>query len=696
MEGYEVNEIRNIGIIAHGNAGKTSLAEAMLYDTGAADRLGNVIDGSSIMDYDQDEIKRQMTISSSVAFMEWRKHKINVVDTPGEANFFSDTLTALRVVDAAVVVVNAMAGVEVQLDRLWNEADQQNKPRLIFLNKMDMERADFYGVLKSLRESFTQQIVPLQLPIGSGESFQGLVDLLSRKAYIYESDSGGKGKETEVPQELVDEVENHREKLVESIAEMDDDLVEKYLEAGELSEEEVRTGLKKGVESGALVPLLCGAATKNAGVDFLLDAAVDILPSPDVTPPVKGVQASEDGEVTRNNQTDEPFSALVFKTVADPYAGKLTMFRVYSGTLSSDSTVYNSTQDVKERIGQIFSSKGKEQIPVGTISAGDIGTVAKLKTTLTGDTLCDEKNPIKYEPFKFQEPVISMALIPKTKGDEDKLSTALSRIMEENPTIRVGRDAQTRQMIVSGMGEMHLDVMIERLKRRFSVEVETEPPSVPYRETIKTSAKAQGRYKKQTGGRGQYGDTWLEIEPLPRGQGFEFVDKIVGGAIPRNYIPSVEKGVVETMEEGVLAGYPVVDMRVTLYDGSFHAVDSSDMAFKIAASMGFKKAVNEAKPTLLEPIMSMTVTVPEDCMGDVIGDLNSKRGKVLGVEAHGNLQLIKALVPMAEVLRYSSALRSMTSGRGNFTMEFSHYEEVPPQFSEKIIKQVQAGAEEKS
>ncbi len=696
MEEYKVNEIRNIGIIAHGSAGKTSLAEAMLFNTGAADRLGKVTEGSTLMDYDDEEIKRQMTISSSTAFMEWRRHKINIIDTPGDANFFAETISTLRVVDSAVVVVNAMAGMEVQLDRLWNEADHMKKPRIMFFNKMDMDRADFLAVLKELRESFSQQIIPLQLPIGKGESFQGLVDLLSRKAYLYEPDMSGARKETEIPPELADAVETYTEELIESVAEMDDALVEKYLEAGELSGEEITTGLKKGVMEGSLVPILCGAATKNIGTDFLLDAIVELFPSPADAPPVMGTSSSDNGEATRSNSSDEPFSALVFKTVADPYAGKVTIYRVYSGALSSDSTVYNSSQEVKERVGQIFYNRGKEQVPVGTISAGDIGAVAKLKTTLTGDTLCNDKEPIKYEAFKFQEPVISMALIPKSKGDEDKLSTALSRIMEEDPTIKVGRDTQTRQMIVSGMGEMHLDVVIERLKRRFGVEVDTESPSVPYKETIKRSSKAQGRYKKQTGGRGQYGDTWLEIEPISQGGGFEFVDKIVGGAIPKNYIPAVEKGVVEAMEGGVIAGYPVVDIRVTLYDGSFHSVDSSDMAFKIAASMGFKKAVHDAKPKLLEPIMNMTVTVPEDCMGDVIGDLNSKRGKVLGVEAHGNLQSIKAQVPMAEVLKYSSALRSMTSGRGNFTMEFSHYEEIPSHVSEKIVQQAQAKDDEKS
>lgn len=696
MREYKVNEIRNIGIIAHGSAGKTSLAEAMSYDAKAIDRLGKITDGSTLMDYDPEEIKRQMTISSSVAFLEWRRHKINIIDTPGDANFFAEALTALRVVDSTVVVVNAIAGVEVQLDRLWSEADQQNKPRLIFLNKMDMERADFYGALSDLQEAFSQKIVPVQLPIGSGESFQGIIDLLSQKAYIYEPGMTGNKKEMEMPQELAEEAEDHRAKLVEYVAEIDDALVEKYLETGELTEEEVKAGLKKGVAAGALVPVLCGAATKNIGVDFLLDAVVDIFPSPDATPPVEGVLPSKNGTIARNNKNEEPFSSLVFKTIADPYAGKLTIFRVYSGVLSSDSTVYNSTQQVRERIGQIHYSRGKELVAVGTVSSGDIGTVAKLKSTITGDTLCDEKNPIKYETFKFQEPVISVAVIPKTKGDEDKLSTALSRTTEENPTIRVGRDPQTRHLMVSGMGEMHLDVVIERLKRRFGVEVDTEPPSVPYRETIKGNAKAQGKYKKQTGGRGQYGDAWLAVDSLPRGEGFQFVDKIVGGAIPKNYIPAVEKGVVEAMGEGVLAGYQVVDLKVTLFDGSFHPVDSSDMAFKIAGSMGFKKAVQEARPTLLEPVMNMTVTVPEDCMGDVIGDLNSKRGKVLGVEAHGSLQVIKAQVPMAEVLKYSSALRSMTSGRGNFTMEFSHYEEVPPQASEKIIQQARAKNEEKS
>lgn len=686
MTEYKANEIRNIGIVAHGNAGKTSLAEAMLYNTGAINRLGKITDGSTTMDYDPEETKRQMTISLSVAFIEWRKHKINLIDSPGDANFFAEAMAALKVSDAVLFVVNAVSGVEVQLDRLWKEADQLTKPRVVFINKMDMERADFQNTLKGLRESFSQQIIPLQLPIGAGDSFKGLIDLLENKAYIYKDDMSGGRTETEIPQDSIDDKESFREQLVEAVAELDDELVEKYLETGELSDEEIKAGLTQGILSGELVPVLCGAATNNVGIDLLLDVLIDFVPSPDKMPPVVGVSDSDEEEIMRENNSDEPFSALVFKTVADPYTGKLTMFRVYSGSLSSDSNLFNTSQGSKERVGQIFLSVGKEQIPVGTISAGDIGTVAKLKTTVTGDTLSEEKNRIKYPSFKFQEPVISVAVIPKSKGDEDKVSSALSRIMEEDPTVRISRDAQTHQMLVSGMGEMHLDVIISRLNKRFGVEVDIEPPNVPYRETIKRASKAQGKYKKQSGGRGQYGDTWLDMEPLPRSQGFEFVDKIVGGSIPKNYIPAVEKGVIESMEEGVLAGHPVVDLKVTLYDGSFHSVDSSDMAFKIAASMGFKKAMQNAHPILLEPIMDMTVTVPDDCMGDVIGDLNSRRGRVSGVEPHANFQDIKVQVPMAEVLKYSSTLRSMTSGRGNFNIEFSHYEETPPQISEMIIR----------
>lgn len=686
MKEYSVDKLRSIALIGHGGAGKTSLAEAILYNAGATDRLGKITDGSTIMDFDPDEISRQKTISSSFGFCEWRKHKIIIADTPGDANFVTDTLLTLQGPDAVVVLVSAVSGVRVQTDKLWKNCNSLNKPRLVIINEMDHERADFSQALTSLETTFQQKIIPLQVPIGKGPDFKGVMDLIERKTYIFQNDLSGRFQTSEISPEMKQEFEKFYNRMIESIAESNDELLEKYLEVGELSLEEIKIVLRQETVKGNLVPVVCGSGLKNLAVQPFLDTIVDYLPSPADMPACEGIDPRSKEKVIRPTNTDEgAFSALVVKTIADPYAGKLTIFRVYSGTLHSDSTVYNSSKESRERIGQIFALQGKNQTPMEIAQTGDIVAVAKLKVTATGDTLCDEKEPIIYEPPSVPQPVISFAIMPKSRGDEEKVSLALVRLIEEDPALKFGRNPQTREMIISGMGEVHLEVNVEKMKRKFGVEVEVKTPKVPYKETIRLSAKAQGKYKKQSGGRGQYGDTWIEIEPLSRGQGFEFVDKIVGGVIPKQYIPAVEKGIVEAMEEGSLAGYPVVDLKVTLYDGSFHDVDSSEMAFKIAGSLGFKKATLSARPVLLEPIMNMEIVVPDECMGDVIGDVNARRGKVIGVESQAGSQVIKVQVPLAEVLRYSPALRSSTGGRGNFTMEFSHYEEIPAHLAEKII-----------
>lgn len=685
MRDIPVESLRNVAIISHGGAGKTSLLEAILFDTGATDRLGNVAEGTSILDSDPDEIKRKITISSALAFCRWKAYKINFVDTPGYVNFIAETQGCTRIVDSAVLLIGAVSGVKVQTQKVWKFADDNHLSRIVFVNEMDHERANFLSAVEELKKSFAVSPVLLQLPLFQEGQFRGVVDLLGRGCLVFSADGGGKMTEEAIPAERQEEVEEYRKQLVEVVAESDDSLLEKYLESGDLDEETLRSGLRRGTLEGKLVPVVCGSATRNMGIQPLLDGIVNLLPSPKDRPLPQGVN-SRGESVERAPDFSAPFSALVFKTIADPYAGKLSLFRVYSGELSSDSTCYNKTRETKERIGQIFILQGKNQKPVDSAGAGDFAAVAKLKETTTGDTLCDEKAALKYAPITFPEPVISFAIAPKTKGDEEKLSNALGRLMEEDPTLRTKRDPQTKELILSGMGQVHIEVILERLKRKFGVEVEMRTPKVPYKETIRGRAKAQGRYKKQTGGRGQYGDTWIEIEPMPRGGGFEFVDKIVGGVIPRQYIPAVEKGIAESKEQGVLAGYPVVDFRVTLYDGSFHEVDSSEMAFKIAGSLGFKKAVTEANPVLLEPVMNLEVIVPDDCMGDIIGDLNARRGRVLGVIPQGNqYQSIKAQAPMSEVLQYASGLRSMTGGRGDFTMEFSHYEEVPGHLTEKII-----------
>ena len=690
MAKNDTAKVRNLGIVAHGGAGKTSLSEAILFDTGMNDRLGRVDDGTSTMDFEPEEIKRKISITSALDHCEWNDHSIHFVDTPGYGDFIADTRACMRALDCAVVILSAISGVKVQTEEVWNWANEFEIPRIAFVNKMDRERANFLRAIDDMEKALKSRGVAIQMPLGAEESFEGVVDLIRMKAYRYEKDLSGQFTEIEIPAEYLDEAERLREHMVETVAEAYDALTEKYLETGELTEAEIMDGLRVGTMRNTFTAVLCGSATQNIGVKQLLDAICSYLPSPlDRT---KAVGANPKTEAVEERAPDEaePFSALVFKTTSDPYTGKITIFRVYSGVLNSDSTIFNSTRGVDERIGQIYELEGKKQKPVKQAFAGDIVAVAKLKETITGDTLCDPNKPIVYEPAKLLKPVISYAIEPKTKNDEDKIHGALHKMIEEEPTLESHRDTQTKEMIISGMGQVHLDVIVEKMKRKFNVEVLLKTPKVPYLETIRGTAKVQGKYKKQSGGRGQYGDCWIEMAPMPRGEGYLFEDKIVGGVIPRQYIPAVDKGIQEACQEGFLAGYPVVDFRVALFDGSFHTVDSSEMAFKVAGSMAFKKAMESCKPVILEPIMNMKVTVPDENMGDVIGDINSRRGKVVGVEPKANSQIIRAVVPMSEVLAYSNDLRSMTSDRGLFNMEFSHYEEVPTHLAQKVIAEAQA------
>ncbi|MBI5575029.1 MAG: elongation factor G [Deltaproteobacteria bacterium] len=680
----DIHQLRNIGIIAHGGAGKTSLAEALLFNAKATDRMGRVDDGSSNFDYDPEEIRRKITISTSFHHYSWNKVEVTVADTPGYINFEADTRACLRVLDGAVLLVNAVSGVEVQTEKMWKFASELDVPVIAFVSRMDRERADFDKALEEISGILKVNAVPVQLPIGKEAGFKGVVDLFRMKALAYRGDSG-EFEVADIPGDMKDAAAKAREKLVEASTESDDALLEKYLEGTDLTEEEIRKGFAEGVRTRKFLPVLCGSAIRNIAIQPLLDMINYALPDPSYRKEVKGTNPRNKEAASRPIAEKAPFSAQVFKTLADPYAGKLSIFKIFSGTLTPEMAPLNSSKDASERIGQILRIEGKKQKPVGSASAGEIVAVAKFKETVTGDTLCDPKNPVVFPRPSVVEPVISFAIRPKTRNDEDKLGTSLARMIEEDPTIRFRKEAQTREFILAGMGETHLEVAVEKLKRQYGVEVELRTPKIPYLETIKGKAEAQGKHKKQTGGRGQYGDCWIRIEPQPRGKGFEYVDAIVGGSIPRQYIPAVEKGVVDRLSKGVIAGYPVVDVKVTVFDGSFHTVDSSEMAFKIAGSMAFKKAALDAKPILLEPIVEMEVVVPEENVGDIIGDLNGRRGRVLGVEAHGKSQVVKVQVPLAEVLRYSSDLRSITSGRGQFTMAVSHYEEIPAVIADKVI-----------
>ncbi len=681
--GQREAKIRNVGLFADGGTGKTTLAEAMLYTAGVISRMGSVADGNTVMDYDEEEKERGCSLQLAIAQFNWKDCKINLVDTPGQANFISDTYGALRVVDGAVVLVSAVDGVKVQTEKLWGIMNKYNLPRIIFVNEMDKPNANFEKTLEDIKESLGVKPTPIQLPIMEGEKFVGIYNLLARKAFYFEN---GNLKEGDAPEALKETIEKAREALIENIAETKDELLEKYLEGEELTRDELIPAFKEAILEGKLFPAMVGSAVENKGVSLLLDKIVELLPSPYERPPVKGINPETGEEEERKPSIDEPFCALVFKTLSDPYAGKISLARIFSGKASPDTTVLNPNRETKEKLSKPFFMVGKEQKPAPELVAGDIVAIPKLKETRTGDTLCDPANPIKLPEIEFPQPILSYAIKAKSRADEDKISTALQRALEEDMSLEVRRDPQTKELLISGLGQMHIETVVSKMKKRYGVDVELQKPKVPYKETIKGKAEVQGKYVKQSGGRGQYGVVWLRIEPLPRGAGFEFVDQIVGGVVPRQYIPSVEKGVRKAMEEGVLAGYPVVDVKVTLYDGKHHPVDSSDLAFQIAASMAFKEGAAKAKPVLLEPIMKMEVIVPDECVGDVIGDLNARRGKIMGVEAKGKNQVIKALVPLAEVLTYAPELRSLTGGRGTYSMEFSHYEEVPAQIAKEIIE----------
>jgi len=695
MKRVETTNIRNIGTFGHGGEGKTSLVEAMLFDTGENTRLGRVDDGSSLMDFEPEEINRKISISASLSHFEWNKHQFHIIDTPGYANFIAEAKASMRVVDGAIIVVSGNSSVKVQTETVWGYANEFQVPRILYVSKMDTERANFLKVVEEVKKTFpSQSAVPVQLPIEGEGNFKGVVDLIQRKAYFYREDGSGQFELKDIPPDMKEEVERLREKLVEAAVEMDDQLMEKYLESGEVSTEEIVRCLRKGTMERKLVPAVCGSSIRNIGVQPLLDVAISCFPSPLERGPVQGKNAKTGELETREPKEDAPFSAFIFKTIADPFAGKLNLFRVYSGSVNADSTLFNSKKDVRERIGQIFLLEGKKQKPIGFASVGDIVAVAKLKETTTGDSFSDEKKPIIFEETKLPLPVISYALTPKSKGDEDKITASLARIHEEDPTMMLGRDEQTGEILLSGVGQTHVEVIVEKLKRKFGVEVNLSVPKVPYKETLRGSKTGVVyRHKKQTGGRGQFAEVHFDVSALPRGAGFEFENALTGMNVPRNFVPAVEKGIAEAMQNGVLAGYPVVDVKVRFYDGKSHEVDSSEMAFKIAAIMAFKKGVQEANPVLLEPIMKVVVTAPDEHIGDVIGDLNSRRGRVLRVDAKGNYQMIEANVPMSEMLKYAPDLNSKTGGRGTFTMEFSHYEEVPAQLAEKVIAQAKKDKE---
>ncbi len=679
--------LRNIGIIAHIDAGKTTTTERILFYTGKTYRLGNVDEGTTVTDYMDQERERGITITSAAISCEWRDHQINIIDTPGHIDFTAEVQRSLRVLDGGVVVFDAVAGVEPQSETVWRQADRYGVPRIAFVNKMDRIGADFYRTVEMIKNRLRAEPVAIQVPIGAESDFVGMVDVIERKALYFTDELGARPEVKPVPAELEDEVESVREHLIEKLAELDDDLMEMYIEGEEISVEQIKSALRKATLAYDLVPVLCGSALRNKGVQPVLDAIVDYLPSPLDVPPIRGVNPITGEEEERHPRTDEPLSALVFKIVSDPYVGRLTFVRVYSGSLQSGKQVLNVNRNRKERVGRLLQMYADKRKDIKEIQAGDIAAIVGFKQTFTGETLSDPSAPILLESITFPEPVISVAIEPKTKADQDKLSNALQRLSEEDPTFTVRTDEQTGQTIISGMGELHLDVLVERMRREFGVKANVGRPQVAYRETITKRAKAEGRFVRQTGGRGQYGDVWLEIEPLPKSEGFVFENKIVGGVIPKEFIPPVEQGVKEMMDTGILAGYPMVGVKVTLVDGSYHEVDSSEMAFKIAGGMAFREAARKAGPVLLEPVMKVEVVVPEQYMGDVIGDLSSRRGSIEGMEPVADgLRAIHAFVPLSEMFGYATVLRSMTQGRGTFTMEFDHYEKVRPEVAEKVIR----------
>ncbi len=684
MPQYTSDKIRNIALVAHSGAGKTSLAETMLFSAGAISRLGKVADGTTTSDYDPEEVKRKISINLSLLPCQWKDTKFNIIDTPGYLDFVAEVKAGLAVSESAVIVVCAVSGVEVGTEQVWEYADNLKLPRLVFVNKMDRENVNFYSRLKDIQAKLGVKCVPVQLPLGTENNFQGIIDLITKKGY-----SGNPLKETEVPSNILTEVNSYRDKLVEAVVEVDDELISKYLEGKEISEEEVYRCLKQATMTGKVVPVLLGSALNNSGITTLMDAIQSYLPSPKERGAIKVTNTSTKAEEAVEPVSESPLTALVFKTTLDPHVGKISYFRVYSGVLSSNSQVWNVSKGANERIGQLFTLRGKAQETISELQAGDIGAVVRLALTGTGDTLGLRERPLKLAPIEFPKPVLRLAVHPKSKADLDKMSTALLKLAEEDLTLQIQRDPDVGEMLLCGMGETHLEVASERLTRKFGADVKLELPKVPYKETITVKVNSEYKHKKQTGGHGQYGHVLLEMEPLPKGSGFEFTEKVVGGAVPRNYIPAVEKGVNEAKAEGVLAKFPAVDMRVKLYDGSSHPVDSSEMSFKIAAAQAFKKGLLQGQPVLLEPIVNMTIVVPDSFTGDIISDLNSKRARVLGMTPQGSTNVIQAQAPLAEIQRYAIALRSITQGRGTFSTEFSHYEEVPAQIAQKIIAQQQ-------
>jgi elongation factor G len=686
------DRIRNVALIGHRGSGKTSLHEALLFEAGVINRLGRVEDGTTTSDHEPDEQAREMSIGATVSSFDHDGRKINLIDTPGEPSFIADTVASLRVADAAVVVVNAVMGVEVHTERLWQRADKEGLARLVFVNMLDRERADFFRALESLQSAFGNHVVATEIPVGSEHEVRGVIDLIDMKAFIAQGEGRGAPAPQDIPEELQAQAQEYREKLMDEVAENSDELMERYLEGEEIDHDEIVTVLKRGVTDGRIFPVTCGVATKNLGTTRLLEALVEDLPSPAMRGAITVL--GEDGEeIEIAPDEDGELVAYVFKTLADPYAGRLNLFRVFSGVIKGDSQVTNVTQRAKERIGQLLIPRGKEHEQTDEVGAGDIGAIAKLKETRAGDVLAGKDTRISFPALDLPAPVMAFAFEPKTKGDEDKAASAIRRLEEEDPTLDVHRDHQTGDQIIAGLTQIHVEVIVDRMKERFGAEIELHPPRVPYLEAIRKSAKAHGRYKKQTGGRGQFGDCHIEIAPGEAGTGFEFIDEIKGGAIPKGFIPAVEKGVAEAMQHGTLAGYPVKDLQVRLYDGQYHRVDSSENAFKVAGSMAFKEAMDQADPVLLEPIMLLTVSVPEDVVGDVVGDLNSRRGRPLGMEAKGSATEIKAEVPMAEVLDYARDLRQITGGRGDYTMEFARHEEIPSHLAQKVISEASSEEE---
>ncbi|MBI5190472.1 MAG: elongation factor G [Nitrospirae bacterium] len=686
---YSLENTRNIGIMAHIDAGKTTTTERILYYTGVSYKIGEVHEGTAVMDWMVQEQERGITITSAATTCFWKGKRINIIDTPGHVDFTIEVERSLRVLDGAVCVFDSVSGVEPQSETVWRQADKYNVPRIAFMNKMDRVGADFYRSVKSMVDRLGAKPVPIQLPIGREDQYKGHVDLVKQKAVLFLDETmGSKYTESDVPEDMTDIVAEYREKLIESLSDVDESLMEKYLGGEDISEADIMAALRSGTIGLKITPVICGTAFKNKGVQPLLDAVIDYLPSPLDIPPVTGILPGTETEVVRNADDSDHFSALAFKIMTDPFVGQLTFFRVYSGVMAAGSYVYNANKDSKERVGRILKMHANKREDIDKVYAGDIAAAVGLKNTTTGDTLCDPAHPVIHELMVFPEPVISVAIEPKTKADQERLGMSLGKLAQEDPSFRVKNDEETSQTIISGMGELHLDIIVDRLMREFKVDANVGKPQVAYRETIRKKVEQQGRFVRQSGGRGQFGDVWLNIEPSEPGEGFIFENKIVGGSIPREYIPAVEKGVREAMDGGVLAGYPMVDVKVTLFDGSYHEVDSSEMAFKIAGSMGFKEGARKAGAVLLEPVMSVEVVVPEEYMGDVIGDLNSRRGRILGMEPRGNAQVIQSQVPLSQMFGYATSLRSATQGRATYTMQFAHYEEVPKNIAEEIIAKV--------